>query len=436
MKKNKTPNGKRSLSGLFYNDRFVMVFSVLAAVILWFVVAASDKESDTGKTVSDIPIQITLSESAQKDGLTIFYRSVEKASVTVKGNWLTVADISKNDIQVVAKQSSTIDQPGTYSLQLTAKSQGLRTNYEIVQESLEPQTITVKVDRLKEKEFTVEDNISYNTPSGYIGVQENFNPSKITISGPESDVDKIARVVAEYKTDDTLVDSKTITANLALYDSNGTQLPKADLEYVKMSEETVQVDISILKKIEIPVRATFSNKPTGFKESDLVIVSPATLEVGCPEKYVNELKEIQLDTIDFSTLTPDSGDIVSKIKLPTGCKNLSNADNATVTIDLSGYSVKEFQVPDTMFNVTGIPEGRKVSPISKSVTVKVIGPTEELDALTEENFTAEIDLKDKDPFDGHKEVIVTVGITGNSNCWIYKENGADYKVSVNMEKLP
>ena len=60
MKRN---NGKKkqrkSLSGLFYNDRFVMLFSVVAAVILWFVIAATDKDSDTGKTVSDIPIQIT-----------------------------------------------------------------------------------------------------------------------------------------------------------------------------------------------------------------------------------------------------------------------------------------------------------------------------------------------------------------------------------------
>lgn len=434
MRKNNGTKKKKTFSGLFYNDRFVMLFSVVAAVILWFVVAASDKDSDTGKTVSDIPIQITLSDSAKQDGLNIFYKSVEKASVTVKGNWLTVADVSKNDIQVVARLTSTIDQAGTYSLQLTAKTQGMRTNYEIVQESLDPQTITVKVDRLKEKEFTVEDNINYNKPEGYIGVQENINPSKVTVSGPERDVEKIARIAAKYKTDDVISESKTITADLVMYDNDGNEIPKTDMEYVSLSEETVQVDINILKKLEIPVVPTYANKPAGFKDSDLVTVTPDILEIGCPEKYVNELKEIQLDPIDFSSLKPGSNEIVSKIKLPAGCKNLSNADSATVVINLDGYSAKEFQVSDTAFSITGAPDSYTVTPVSRYITVTVVGPAKDLDALTDENFLVDINFKDKEAFEGHKEITVTVGMKGNATCWVYKPNGEDYKVTVNMEK--
>ena len=434
MRKN---NGKKkqrkNLSGLFYNDRFVMLFSVVAAVVLWFVIAASDTESDTGKTISDIPIQITLSDSAQQDGLKIFDKSGEKASVTVRGNWLTVSEITKDDIQVTARQSSSIDQPGTYPLQLTARSQSMRTNYEIVQDSLDPQMITVKVDRLKEEEFTVEDNINYNKPEGYIGVQENFTPAKVTVSGPESDVEKIARIVAEYRTDDIISESQTITADLVFYDDNGDEIPKSDMEYVTLSEETVQVDINILKKAEIPVKATFSNKPAGFNDSTLVTVNPATLEVGLPERYVDVLQQVELDPIDFTSISPDQATVNCKIKLPSGCKNLSNADNATVTLNLSGYSMKEFQIPDSVFTVTSVPDGYSVTPVSKSVTVQVVGPTQDLDTLTEENFTADISLKDKEPFDGHKELAITIGVKGNSNCWIYKPNGEDYKVSVNME---
>ena len=73
-----------------------------------------------------------------------------------------------------------------------------------------------------------------------------------------------------------------------------------------------------------------------------------------------------------------------------------------------------------------------MTPVSKSVTVQVVGPTQDLDALTEQNFTAEINLKDKEPFDGHKELAITMGIKGNNNCWVYKPGGEDYKVSVNM----
>lgn len=433
MKRN---NGKKkqrkSLSGLFYNDRFVMLFSVVAAVILWFVIAATDKDSDTGKTVSDIPIQITLSDSAQQDGLKIFDNGEKKASVTVRGNWLTVSEISKDDIQVTARQSTSIDQPGTYPLQLTAKSQSLRTNYEIVQDSLDPQMITVKVDRLTEKEFTVEDNINYNKPEGYIGVEENFTPSKITVSGPESDVERIARVVAEYRTDEVISQSQTITAELVFYDNDGEEIPKSEMEYITLSEETVQVDINILKKAEIPVKATFSNKPAGFNDSVLATINPSTIEVGLPEKYVDTLQQVQLDPIDFSNISPGQTEVNCKIKLPSGCKNLSNADNATVTLDLTGYSVKEFQISDSIFTVTNVPDGYSVTPVSKSVTVQVVGPTQDLDALTEQNFTAEINLKDKEPFDGHKELAITMGIKGNNNCWVYKPGGEDYKVSVNM----
>ena len=118
MKKNKFSIGR-----LFYNDKFVMIFSVLVSIILWFTVSATNTSTESHKVISDIPVTIELSQNAKDNDLMVFNDN-QTASVSVSGSSFIVSQVQKENILVTALQAGTIDRAGTYTLVLSAKQQG------------------------------------------------------------------------------------------------------------------------------------------------------------------------------------------------------------------------------------------------------------------------------------------------------------------------
>ena len=87
MKKNKFSIGR-----LFYNDKFVMIFSVLVSIILWFTVSATNTSTESHKVISDIPVTIELSQNAKDNDLMVFNDN-QTASVSVSGSSFIVSQL-------------------------------------------------------------------------------------------------------------------------------------------------------------------------------------------------------------------------------------------------------------------------------------------------------------------------------------------------------
>ena len=115
---------KFNINTLFFNNKFLIVFSVLIAFISWVVIKLGSSESQE-RIISNIPVNISLSDNAKNDGLKIFAGGDRTASVTIKGNRVISSMLTKENIRIVAKQaSSTIISPGSYMLELTAEKVG------------------------------------------------------------------------------------------------------------------------------------------------------------------------------------------------------------------------------------------------------------------------------------------------------------------------
>ncbi len=69
---------------LFYNNKFIACFSVLLAIVLWFITVSSDTQ-DHAWALPGVPIKITLSDAAQSDGMKVFWQANPTATVYVKG---------------------------------------------------------------------------------------------------------------------------------------------------------------------------------------------------------------------------------------------------------------------------------------------------------------------------------------------------------------
>lgn len=425
MKKNR----KWTVGTLFYNDRFVMIFSILVSIILWFTVAATSSEGRP-TTIKGIPIVVTLSDTAIGDGLQVFSKSAEVAGVTVEGNRLTLGQITPDDIQITTPRALEITKPGTYTLALVARQQGMLTEYQITS-SPEPNTIDVVVDRYKEVDLTVEDEISYKSEQGYFASTTSFSTSTVKITGPEQEVSKVARVAAKADIDGVLTETRTLKAPLVFYDEDDKVIGDETLAKMSVSIQEVEATIPVMPKKTVPIVAQYENQPAGLDLSERVTITPSTLEIAGTAEVLDAIEEIKLETLDFTKVSSSKEEYELEIQLPSGCRNLSNAATATVTIDMSGIESKALSVQE--FSFRNLTTNRKGEVTSKKVDVTVFGPTAQLEKLESDDLFATIDMSKKPDFSGQGEMPIKVSIKSGTSCWIYGEYVATVSVTEQNE---
>lgn len=412
---------------LFYNNKFVAVFSVLSSLIIWIVVSSSSTESNP-VTISDIPINIPLSESAVQDGLKIFSGHDLKARVEIAGNRLVVGQVTKDNIQISASQSAaTIMSPGNYTLELSAKKVGLLKDYEIVSD-VKPSVITVMVDRYRESEFTVEPEINFNPKQGYFVGNTVLSSQKVILSGPETEISKIKKVKILSNVPGEINSPITLRLPIVMYDAYDKQILS---ETISASVDEVEASIPVLMKKEIEILPDFSNLPVGIdikKEyKDFAKVNPSKLEIAGPEEIVSVLKNVKLDAIDFNKVNFQNFKFVLPINLPQGCRSLNNVYTAEVNLNLSQFRERIFSI--NQFSFKNLPEGKKANVYNKSINILVLGPISEINSIKQSDIVAEIDFEGKNDFLSSMEMPVKLYIKNSDKSWIYGQ----YYVNVNVE---
>lgn len=418
---------KIKLGSLFYDNKFVLVFSIILSVILWITISLVNTGSEISLKIGDIPINIQLSDSAKSNDLMVFIIDKHTASVSVSGNSMVLAKLTSDSINVTSSQASAIDRSGTYELNLTAKQNDNLVAYDIDQNSLSPKKVKVLVDRYKELKIPVTDDINYRTESQYFAGTTNFLPEDITISGPESIVSKVATVKAEYNIAQTLSESKMFSAPLVLYDENDNKLSDSDITMLTISDKSVQCEIPILEKTTLPISVEFDNKPQNFDIASRVKINPSAIEVAIPSAETSSIDKVTLPKLDFSKIDFNHNKFELDVELPEGYKNLSNAYTVQVEVNMTDLQPKVIEVSN--FQFTNVPSGRTATALTGSIQVEAMGPADQIEAITGQNVTAVVDLSSKSGFVGHTEMPVKFTINGADGCWIY----GSYKISLTIQ---
>lgn len=422
---------KISLGSLFYNNKFVMIFSVFCALVIWVVFATRNTE-EIPRTVTDVPIVVNLSDSAQQSGLKVFSPVNAKAKVAIKGNSLTVNQVKNTDLQIEAKQAASLTGPvSNYKLELSATKLGNLSNYEVV--SIEPSSILVTVDYYSEKVFNIDTSqITPPVDPQYYLNAPTLSSDSVTVSGPKQEVDQVAKVIIPYEQDKTpLTETKHFTGKLVMLDADGNEIKSDSLT---LSMDAVDVTCNVLYRKVLPLQVEFTGKPSGLDDFESrVTVEPKEIEVAGPEDAFANISELALPAIDFTTISPSSDEFDVDVSLPTGFKNVSNIYTAKVKLDLDTFTTRTMALnPDTI-TFKNLPAGYQAEVYTQSLSVTIVGPPSEIEAFTENNLVAQIDMTGKENFTGQTEVPVTISVTGAPNSWVYGSYMVNIGVSAKME---
>ncbi|MBQ8539688.1 MAG: hypothetical protein IJ433_08560 [Ruminococcus sp.] len=420
-------NNKGVINRFLSNNVVLMVLSLLIAFIIWFVINAN-AQTESNVTISDIPINFELSQEAVEDGLQVF--SLEKtASVEVTGNRITVGSLTASDIQVYSLDTNAIMIPDEYTLELDAKKVGVKTNYKFVS-SISPPSVTVCVDRFMEKTFTITDEVLCKVEKENYYGNVAFSDSSVTVSGPESEVSSIDRVVVKGILDASDGNSKKSTFELLYYNGEGEEV---EIVYSETDRDRIEVTLTPLPIREVTLDVELVNAPKNYPA---ISINPRKINIAAEQAVLDSITDnkVIIGKLDFSQLSNSSHTFNYGITLPSGCKNLSDSSSAKVDIDLSGYETKKV----TVSNFTAAdanPDKYNVVYNTTRLEVVVCGPSElvkninSAQVIPQVDFTSKLDDIDKESVS--LELPVTFKFTEDyQNCWVY----GTYTVSVNVTK--
>lgn len=397
---------------LLEKNYMLFIFALVISLVVWVYMSFNSPNTDTTFTIADVPIQIELSEASRKDGLQVFTAGDPKATVTVSGNRTVLGLVNENDLNVTASAAS-INATGEYTLPVTANKRSNRGNFQITASS--PASVAVTVDYLKESEFQIQEGITFIVEDGYYGSTV-LPYSSVTISGPQTQVQKIKKVVAKADISEPLSKSREVEAELELWDENGKQVSK---KLLTMSFETIKATVSVMPEREVSIVPQFVNKPDGLTiTDDMISITPKSLLLAGPAETLNKLTSVKLDPIDFSKLKNDkiTFDELS-INIPENCKSINNYTTAKVTLDLSSFVRKDLTVDQ--FVVEGLDDNYVSEVTSKSINVTVFGSKADIEKLQASDITAVIDTSNAAGKTGSVEMPVTFRFKTGTSCWAY-----------------
>lgn len=416
---------KWNLHSLFSNNKFLFIFSLLAAFVIWAVITVT-QAPETESEIGNVSVTIDMSESSQPAqlGLQYFGQTDTRVNVRVRGKRYEVNALKAEDI-IVTADTGGVGAAGMHTLRLSASC----SNDDVEVVSVSPSSIDVYFDAYKEQQFTLEPDIS--APNGVVPEGYTYNAAlstqSIVISGPATEVNRVQRVVASVDVDSPLTasPSEPLTATVTALTSSGDE-PR----YVAIKgNETVTVSIQVLKIRQLPVSVSFTGAPSAYSATPLpYTVSPSTVQVAGAPDTIDSLDSLVVGTVDFSKIGEQGGTFYFRASDISGFKVMDDVDTFTVQVTPSDMGSAVFSIPSSSIALRNIPKGLSAQIEEAELpNVTIVGSRSEIASLTSADITAQADLSGLTTA-GSYQVNVTVAIPGRSTCWAY----ATYTVTVNL----
>lgn len=293
----------------------IKILALCVSFLLWFMVANFEDPIDK-KTFVGIPISVTHKEIVTNRANT--YRIADDSknlSVTVWANRSVLQKIRPEDILAVADMRNL--ETRTRSL-IPVEVSIPKFNGDYKKATSNPPNIQVTIEPETTERFVITTQTSGTLRDGYeIGSAE-ANPKNIEISGPESVVASIEKVVAEVNVSGLSKDTE-IPAELVLYDSNGRVIDNTLVDH-NLGEEGLSVKVKLLHSKSVPVKFDTSGIETADGYSlNGITVRPDTIQVlgstaqldsldavKIPQEVLAEtgLKDKQEKTVDITDYLP------------------------------------------------------------------------------------------------------------------------------------
>jgi YbbR domain-containing protein len=259
-----------------------------------------------------------------------------------------------------------------------------------------PQNIQVSVENTMKKTFPIT-TVANGTPrDGYVVGSMTASPKTVDISGPESAVSKISKVVARVDVSEMSSDA-TIETELVYYDAAENRIDKTLLSSnCDKNGVSVSVDIWNTKKVQLQFDTSDIKPASGYAFTGIE-VEPQTIRVAGTTEQLNALTqlEIRAEELKKRDVSANEEVIVDITKhLPEGII-MANSDESSVVVRIlvEKAGTKSILLPVGSVQIENAPSKFNLEKgPEQEVELQFSGSKEALEKLSSEKITASVDL--------------------------------------------
>lgn len=418
-----------SLTKLLDNSKFVKVISVIFGITVWLIVATT-VNVDASISIRGVNINLDLAGTTPGSyGLSIIEGMGQTVDISVSGQKYDIGSLGQSDF-VAVPAYNTVTTPGTYTLPIEIMPSGETTIAQDIVATPYTQNVTLTFDYIVEKNFSVTATANnIKTAEGYIKEDIIASPETISLKGPQTEIEKIERVVLESNGPEIEVDdSIIIDGTLVCYDSSGNIVTLKNTTY---PETNLEISIQVYKYSIVPLTVSFINVPTGLDSSQLdYSMSESEIEIAGPKNVIDKITSINVGDIDFRKANIYAS-FDMRLEMPAGVTNASGLDYVAVFIESNNLDTKTLSISN--FSIKNEPSNYDVSLVTQTIAdVVLVGNSDDIAELTSTDLVATVDLQGTDLSSGRARVTVQIYCTGNKFVWAVGE----YSAVVNAVENP
>lgn len=397
------------------NKTTLKILSLVIAVFIWLLVRNIDDPIQVD-TFYNIPVTL-VNESylAGELKIPLLIEGKDTVNVRVKGESSVIRKLKKENITAVADMT-----------QVYMEGNPKMVPVEVTCEGIEDKNITVTPRNIQvdiENQASVEKTIAVNTgdtvpDKNYEVGRLQANPAKVMISGPESIINKIDKVVAKIDVTDRNESSVEIDSELKIYDKNQEELSEKQLSYLDLKDikdNKIKIQAEFWKvRQNVQLQADYSGSTKYGYEVASVVTVPETISVAGTDEALEKLAEqgniitIPAEQIDVSGKSSDF-DVNVDISelLPEDIKIVRDLNSEVIaTVKILPYNSRDYEVSAAQIKTENKASNLDIVFGQDTLTARIKAKGEDLDRLQTSDIQMKVDLKDVKA--GEYELPVTV----------------------------
>ena len=359
------------------------ILCIFAAFCLWvYVMMVESPEYE--QTFSHIVVELVNAEELTSEkALAIYNGYGTMIDVTLSGKKSVISKLSDGDIVATADVSGITEGGARYDCKINVDVPAGCTLVGMSQ-----QTVSVYLDKAgKVSVDLTEERVNTKLPDGcHTGLVE-FPVDKVSVTGPEKLLSKVARAVVVLDLSG-VTKTSTMTSEVHLVDKNGDRIESPYIDYYP---RTVTFEVPVLKTVTVPIDVNFKYDFFNIMNST-IRVTPSEIEVTGDPSVINKgglIDPIEIDEkIDFANLKYD---LSFRLSAKDGVTLSTNEIRVIVEPD-SSIRVREIIVPGENIMDTGGKVGVKYSWDKSPVTVMIMGEIDKISKITPEDITLTLDM--------------------------------------------
>ncbi|MBZ9690136.1 hypothetical protein FC789_13825 [Clostridium botulinum] len=346
---------------------------------LWLYISNVENPVRTYE-LKGVPVELINKESISKSNLAIVGEESFTVDLTLEGATSEITKAKKDSFKLTADMSSYALKNGeniipiqivSYPQNINIKNNGFL-------------GIKIKLETLITKDVSLKSQVNITYKENIYKKDLTVSPQKATISGPESQVNKVDMGILVGNIENLEKDiNKKFPIKFVTKDNK-------EVKGITSNADEAELNIKVNNGKTVPINIkTIGNSNEGISIESMV-AEPKSVHIIGEDKILNSINSIDTQEINISNITADA-EVNTNLKLPEGVTIQENSQNVKVK-----FSVKKAQ--EVTKNISCAVEYTNLNPnliidSSKSTAnVSISGLESVINSITEAELKATVDL--------------------------------------------